>query len=86
MKSREFSGSDSRCNSYVREVWSAGERRTIMRDRFSQAISEMEEKSAFSCVTCDHHEIGGLQSDAVHGYDVNKVLEQIRRDPSPAGA
>ena len=57
-----------------------------MRDRFSEATREMQDRSAFACVTCDHHEIGGKQTGAVHGYDVNQALEQIRRDPSPAGA
>jgi len=57
-----------------------------MRDRFSEAIQEMEDKSAFSCVTCDHHDIVASRPEAVHGYDVNEALEQIRRDPSPAGA
>ena len=57
-----------------------------MRDRFSEATREMEDKSAFSCVTCDHHEIGAAQPGAVQGYDINEALEQIRRDPSPAGA
>lgn len=57
-----------------------------MRDRFSEAIQEMEDKSAFSCVTCDHHDIAASRPEAVHGYDVNEALEQIRRDPSPAGA
>jgi rubrerythrin len=28
-----------------------------MRDRFSEAMEEMQEKSAFTCVSCGHHEI-----------------------------
>lgn len=28
-----------------------------MRDRFSDAMKEMQEKSAFACVSCDHHDI-----------------------------
>jgi hypothetical protein len=56
-----------------------------MKDRFSEAVRELQEKSAFACETCDHHLIGKSGHGGGRVYDINRGLRLINRDPSPAG-
>jgi hypothetical protein len=56
-----------------------------MKDRFTEAVSEMQERSAFACETCDHHVIGKAGHGGGRVYDINRGLRLINRDPSPAG-
>lgn len=42
-----------------------------MRDRFTEALEELQQKSPFECVSCTHHDITtGREQTAAEGHGV----------------